>query len=154
MITTLENDMFTEQNATTSVGFRHVVEDGLALLRDENLAQDRRKYVLDDLVALLAEAHRGDEIIRQETLFAGSEIKRAMESFSLLNRYLRTRYDEELASKLQESKEALENLRSNTRVSKAARSTAIEVLEALLSGMKREGGTGIPTVPEEISLIR
>lgn len=146
--------MFTEPNVATSVGFRHVVEDGLAILHNEDLAQDRREYVLGDLTALLEEAHKGVELIQKEALFAGSEFKRAMESFSLLNRYLRARYNDDLALKLEASKQALEGLRANTAIPEAVRSTAIEVLTELLSGMRREGGTGIPAVPEEISLVR
>lgn len=140
-----------EFGTTASVGFRHVIEDGLALLKEENLPDARRKFVLERLGRLLQEAARGREMIAKEALFVGSSSRSAYESYSLLERYLHSSMWEK---RLEASEQAIEELAGGSQVRQEAKRSAIELLEELLASLSREGSAGLPPVPEDLDFSR
>ena len=48
--------MHAESDSLRSLGFRHVVEDAVAVLRGQTLPADRRTYVLHDLSKIVSDA--------------------------------------------------------------------------------------------------
>jgi len=134
-----------------SVGFRHVVEDGLTLLKERRLPPARREYVLDELVRLLSDAARGKEIMAEQTLFVGARDRNAYESYSLLDRYLR---DESWKSRLEASQGALRRLAEGASASGEERSAAMDLLEELLASLERDASSGLPLMPEDLDFSR
>ena len=100
--------MASELATAASVGFRHVVEDGLSLLREQRLPAARQEYVLSKLVRLLSDAARGQEIMAEQALFVGAKEREASESYSLLDRYLQ---NEDWTTRLAVSRDALRRLK-------------------------------------------
>jgi hypothetical protein len=77
-----------QPNWTSGLGFRHLMEDGIAILQNQPVGPDRRKYVLDDLSELIGRANRGSDLFRNHALFVASGDRGAVESFSLFDRFL------------------------------------------------------------------
>jgi hypothetical protein len=134
------------------VGFRHVVEEGLSLLKGEQLPAERRDYVLARLSTLLHEAVMGSQIVDREALFIGSQERDAYESFSLLERHLR--HHRGWREMLQRTEDALNALKRSGDAPVQVRSTAVELLEELRGSLRREGIGGIRSLPEEIEFRR
>jgi hypothetical protein len=145
--------MATESGLVASIGFRHVIEDGLSVLQNGNLEPTRRAYVLDDLTALLRGAIKGSDLARQVSLFVRSDDRNAFEIFSLLDRYLGHGYDPDWREKLPSAEKAFTQLKENVEVAPEARSEAIALLTELLSSVKRRNSVGIPEQPEEITIF-
>lgn len=144
--------MASDLAAIAGVGFRHVVEEGLSLLKGRDLPPERRDYVLERLGALLKGAVAGSQIVDREALFIGSRERDAYESFSLLERHLQHRQD--WRQMLQSAEDALNALQRAHRPSEDVNSTAVELLEELRQSLRREGVGGIRSLPEEIEFRR
>jgi hypothetical protein len=56
--------MPTKMNWTNSLGFRHLIEDGITILQNRAIERDRRKHVLDDLSEMMIQAKRGSDLVR------------------------------------------------------------------------------------------
>jgi len=80
--------MFEEPSLAETVGLKHVIEDGLAILAGHPLNDKRREFVIRDLRDLLHQAIRGSHIASQSTLFLGESDREAFGSFTLIDRYL------------------------------------------------------------------
>ena len=137
--------MATVMSSATSVAFRHVIEDGLSILSAKQLEPVRRKYVLEDLASLMKEADRGFELAKRNHLLVSSGDRSAYESFSFLDRYLSNRYDDQLRNALQKAQAAFDQLCKNHQVPQETQDVTVRLLEELLSSIKREGSTGIPS---------
>ena len=138
-----------ELNVASSIGFRHVIEDGLSILSDEGIDSDRRKYVLDDLINLLEQAKKGADLIKGHELFVGSDERDAFETYRLLERNLSVNWNE----KLDEAKCALDNLKNNSDLSVEMRGVAISLFKELHTRIEQQSSMGIPREPEEINII-
>lgn len=145
--------MVNESSLVASVGFRHIIEDGISILSDGNLDSERRKYVLEDLTSLLHEAMKGSDLVSRSSLFVRSDERSAFEAFSLLNRYLEHGYDPSWREKLPATERAFDHLKKNVGVSPEERTTAIALLRELLVRIKRQSGMEIPEQPEEIRIF-
>ena len=145
--------MASESNLVASIGFRHVIEDGLSVLQNDDLEPGRRAYVLEDLTTLLRGAIKGCSLASQVSLFVRSDDRNAFEIFSLLDRYLGHGYDPDWRDKLPLAEKAFTQLQENSDVSSDARSAAIALLTELLSSVKRRNSIGIPEQPEEIRIF-
>lgn len=144
--------MATVMSSATSIAFRHVIEDGLSILSAKSLEPTRRRYVLEDLASLMREASRGFELANRNHLLVSSDDRNAYESFSFLDRYLSSRYDDELKNVLQKAQATFDQLCKNDQVAQESQDLTVKLLEELLSSIRREGNTGIPSEPEEIKL--
>lgn len=138
---------------TNGLGFRHLIEDGLAILRGETIRPDRRAYVLGDLSDLVLQAKRGSDIIRSSSLFVSPADRSAYESFSLLDRYLNEAENERWNDVLERTQEALNELRKqNPRLGDDQRNAAMCLFERILSGLNREPKPGISAQPEDLRI--
>ncbi len=144
--------MPTQTNWTNGLGFRHLIEDGIAILRDRPVEADRRKYVLDDLSELMVRAKRGSDLVRDHVLFVASADRSAVESFSVVDRFLEDAESDYWKSILAQSEEALQQLRSGDVPRAEAREAAIGLLQKILSGLRREPKPGVSVQPEELRI--
>lgn len=134
------------------IGFRHIVEDALAIVGGRPLDPNRRAYVLGDLIRLFRDAGRGSEIASRRTFFVGSEDKSAFEDFERLDRYLRNRYQNKLSQVLEDVSRTLDALQKDAAVPADARKTSQELLQELLDGMVRKHAYETAPVPREIRM--
>ena len=144
--------MARELTTISGVGLRHVVEDGLSLLRGQQLPGERGEYVLERLSRLIHEAVVGSKIVEQEALFVGSKDRDAYESFSLFERHLR--HHEGWRELLKGTERALDELKATGRPSEEVRPVAVEMLQEMQESLRRQGAGGIRSLPEEIELRR
>jgi len=69
-----------------SVGFRHVLEDGLAILGGKTLERDRQEFVLRDLAGVISEAKRCSDLVQGQSWFLANANQEAFELFALIER--------------------------------------------------------------------
>ena len=141
-------------NWANSLGFRHVIEDGLAILSGAEIQPDRRAYVLRDLAQLLVEAKRGSDLVQQSAFFVASADHSAFESYSLLDHYLGRTHDEnQWTEMLRAAEVTLEELRKEApKLNEADKSTAENLLGELLARLMQEPNSGIASEPENIAI--
>jgi hypothetical protein len=141
-----------QTNWTNGLGFRHLIEDGVAILQDRPVNPDRRQYVLDDLSGLVLRAKRGSDLVRNNALFVASSDRGAVESFSVLDRFLDEAENDHWKTVLEQAEEALNQLKVGNVPQEQLREAAIVLLRRILSGLTREPKPGIPSQPEEIRI--
>jgi hypothetical protein len=139
---------------TSGLGFRHLIEDAVAILQDRPVESDRRKYVLDDISELIDKANRGSDLFRSNALFVASADRSAVESFSLVDRFLGGAESDYWKSVLAQARGALHQLRSGSTPALEEREAAIELLKKILAALAREPKPGVATKPEEIRIGR
>jgi hypothetical protein len=144
--------MPTKTNWTNGVGFRHLIEDGVAILQNRPIGAERRKYVLDDLSELMVRAKRGSDLVRNNALFVASSDRSAVESFSVVDRFLEGAENDYWKSVLAQAEEALQQLRSGDIPHANAREAAIGLLQKILTGLTREPKPGVLDQPEELRI--
>ncbi len=118
------------------IGFCHVIEDVLSVLAQQDIGLARRRYVLEDLANLLANANRGAGLARRKLLFVAPTEKAALDAFFLLDRCLSN--DPDWKEKLHGTQRVLALLRRNAEieVSQKARAAATAQLKDLLAAVK------------------
>ena len=144
--------MPTQANWINGLGFRHLIEDGVAILQNQPVNPDRRKYVLEDLSDLVVRARQGSDLVRNNALFVASADRSAVESFTILDRFLGEASRDQWKGVLQQTEEALDRLRSGASPQDNQREAAIGLLKRILSGLLREPKPGVPTQPEELRI--
>src|SRR5258708_28482383 len=82
----MEDPMNDDLSSLSSVGFRHVIEDGLAILRGVEVHEDRRQFVLADLERIAADAKSASTFPNPQALLFGGANREAHQVFSLLNK--------------------------------------------------------------------
>lgn len=78
-----------EADSLSSVGFRHVVEDGLAILAGQLIQEKRRDFVLHDLATVINEANNFSKPAGGNAWFSSIRNHEALELYTLLDRRLR-----------------------------------------------------------------
>ena|SRR5712671_3599980 len=134
------------------IGFRHIMEDALAILGNQQIDPNRRAYVLGDLVRLFRDASRGSQIASHRKFFVGSDDKSAFEDFERLDRYLRHRYQNTWGQLLDDVSGALDGLQKGVPVSEDARQKSQEVLQELVKGIARKHAYETAPAPREIRM--
>jgi hypothetical protein len=137
---------------TNGLGFRHLIEDGLAILNGTPLGADRRAYVLQDLSQLVLQAKRGSDLVRSNALSVATDDRNAFESYSILDRYWDRSHEEQWIQILATAGEAFDQLRKGAaaNLTEAQRTAAANLLKKVLSGLIREPKPGVPSQPEEL----
>ena len=142
----------TQFNLSASIGFRHVIEDGIRILaKRDGIDVARKKFVVDDLVGLLSQATRGSEVANQNSLLISTGDKTAVETYSFLDRFL-SRDDKQLQEKLRKAQAAFKVIADNAEPSAENQTTALELLNELLASIERRGASEIPEQPENVRL--
>lgn len=148
--------MATDTQWASNIGFRHVVEDGLSVLKGEDLAKERLSYVLESLAERFESAARGFEMAERAELFFGKANQAANSSSHMLRRYLNDWQDERLPSDVKTALKVLNSIRHGNpqRGEPKDRQAAIAVLDALLKGLERDAQRRIPFMPVQEVRVR
>ncbi len=142
--------MSAQPDWTNSLGFRQLIEDGLAIIRNEPMGSQRRALVLNDLSDLIFKAKQGSDLVRNSVLSVTPAQRSAYESFTLLDRFLNQAESEHWNMILDQSEKALFELRKTTpQLTEQQRDSATALLTKILSGLNRQPWPGIPMEPEE-----
>ncbi len=134
------------------IGFRHIVEDALAILSDQPIDPNRRAYVLGDLARLFRDASHGSKIASHRTFFVGSDDKSAYEDFERLDRYLRHRYQDTWGQLLDDVSGVLDALQKGVPVSADAKEKSQQVLQEILTSIARKHAYETAPAPREIRM--
>lgn len=145
--------MYEREELLADVGLRHIVEDGIAALLNRTMTDDRRVYVLNDLIDLFRRAAHGSKIARQQLLFGKSEERSAYECFARFDDLLRDRLTNRWEDVLDEVCDALERLRDGRDIPTRTRESAEHFLAALLSTIERNRDFGVGFEPEKVTLV-
>jgi len=121
-----------------SVGLRHVLEDGVAILDGRSLGASRAEFVIRDLASLLEQASKGGQFTKARRLFAPAADASAFEAFGLVFRYLRDAYGDDLNAKLENASLALRRLSSSENLSPPERQAARDFLGQMLESLNRD----------------
>jgi len=143
-------DLFSSLTAT--VGLRHVLEDGLAVLDERPVEAARRQYVVGDLAGLLEQAARGVKVTEGNHLFAHARDVPDFEAYSLIFRYLNESYRDTLAAKIAETCAAFRKLSLDQPVDPSEKGTARDFLDQMLRRLNRDRSYQQQPEPEAISL--
>ena len=144
--------MNTEISLNTGLGLRHVIEDGLAILKGNTFAPARRAYVLDDLLDLFSKVVRGHELVQTPALFTGSADRGAFEAFSLLDRFLPTADNLPVKEALRLSADAFAQIKCGQAIPAEQRDTLSEFLRQILASLERQDSAGLKNEPEQIAI--
>ena len=120
------------------MGLRHVLESGLALIRDEPIEPNRRATILNRLIEIFSEAERGSQAVQAQNLLFATEQRPDFERFSVFFHYLDAPFGATLPTRLRETEQALGDLRDRGIRDQARLQQAGEVIEKLLSALKRD----------------
>ena len=120
------------------LGLRHVLEGGLAVIRNEQLDDGRRRVILDRLIDILSEAERGSQAVQARNLLFATEQRSAFERFSLFFRYLNAPFGTTLPNRLSDARDVFGELRDRGASDNVRLQRAGELIEALLGAIKRD----------------
>jgi len=120
------------------LGLELVLENGLAVIRQDPIDESRRRQILDRLIEIFSEADRGSQALKARNLLFAAEERPAFERFTLFFRYLKDSYGDDLPRRLSEAVGALTELRDGNLRDNAKRASAGELIEGLLAALQRE----------------
>lgn len=138
-----------DREPSQDLGLQHLLQNGLIVLRDGDLGQERTTEVIEGLLEIVSEADRGSEALRSQNLTFALENSRAFERFSLFFRYLQGD-QEELSGRLANARRGLEILESGGSISLPERNSLESLLDDLLQALKKERALAPLHSPREI----
>lgn len=120
------------------LGLRHVLEDGLAVLRSNTAAADRRDALLDRLIEIFSEADKGSRAAEARHFLFAIEQPVAFERFALFVRYLNDMLGPDLPTRLTEATGALKHLREHNVRQDQELDRAAGLIESLISAIRAD----------------
>lgn len=147
-----EGEMFVQPALANTVGFRHVLEDGLSILEGEELPATRRTYVLNRLQRFIEDARRGSNLISENAWVIAPSDRDALQSFSFFDSYLSGYDTEDLVSSLADAQQSVDSLVQNAAVPQPVLSRTQRLLKDLLDCIEQDARNGIPSKPRDIYL--
>lgn len=141
-----------ENNLAMGIGFRHVVEDAIAILNNDEIEATRRKYVLDDLSELLQKAMKGLDLDSQESFFVGSENRNAFDTFQFFNQYLGTTDQDGWRKQLPVAMRAFEQLKEGEALESGEKEATVLLFSSLLHESRTQNNLGVPQEPQDIRI--
>lgn len=146
--------MALDSHWSSNIGFRHVVEDGLSILKGEALDDERRSYVLKELAERFESAKRGFEMAEQAKFFFGKADQAANASSSMMRQYLRSWQDGRLHGDVSAAHRALASACEGAKpaASSVDVKAAIILLDALVKALKQDAQRRIPFAPLEVRI--
>lgn len=140
-------------NLTGSVALRHIVEDAIAILEAKHLPEERKQYVLSELIQLTEGASRGSTLLRDGTLFVTQDDRAAYESYSLLDRYLNHSLNQQWREGLQTTLNSLSMILSGQAPPTEAIYPVLDLFRQLLRGLERESASELNLIPNDFELV-
>jgi len=136
----------------TDLALQHILQSGLAVVRDEPVEEARRSKVLRALVQIFTDADRGSQALGAKNLLLAVEEPPAFERFVLLFRYLNQSFGEDLPARLSEVTSVLADIEKNAQLDPQAKGRAAELIEGLLAAIARESALRQLAPPREVQL--
>jgi hypothetical protein len=132
------------------IGLRHVLETGLSVVRPEQAVEVDDK-VLGNLIEIFSEAGRGSEALQQRDSLIGVDERPAFERFALFFRYLKGAVGDDLTNRLSETASVFTGVKNREPVDSERRQRAAELIERLLTAMRREAALARLVAPRSIT---
>ena len=140
-----------ELESLSGIGFRHMLEDGLAIVTgDAKLSDDRRQYILRDLAGLFDEARRGSDVFQRGDYHFDPTESTVLRSFAFVERHLSQEEPTSLSPNLATASKVLHAIMDSEPVEQAERQVAGEILRDMLMNVELRGGGGLPEEPEDL----
>lgn len=135
---------------STGIGFRHILEDGLAVLAEKPSFDDqRRDYVLKDLAALFDDARKGSELYERDVYIFDPKTSAVVRSCAFIERHL-SREQTQLTGDLAIVSAVLQAIVAEKSIKESDRDVARSVLQEILENLELSGGVGLPEEPENL----
>lgn len=135
---------------STGIGFRHILEDGVAILAENwSFDDQRRDYVLNDLAALFDDARKGSELYERDMYVFDPRTSAAVRSCAFIERHL-SREQTQLTGDLTIVSAVLQAIVAHQSVEQSDRSVARSILQEILENLELSGGDGLPEEPADI----
>lgn len=134
-----------------TVGLRHVLEDAIAMLKNEaSVPENRRLVVMEYLRRLFDEASKGSSAAKVRTLLRSADDASAVQSFTFVERYVGQAPSQQ---QLQAVSAALSATREGRAANPADLAEATSVLSKMLRSMKFSR-PALPQSPESPEWLR
>lgn len=118
-------------------GLWSVLENGVAVLKGEEMEDGHRALVLECLVSIFSEADRGASVVAGQNLLVMSGDTAAIEQFSLFFDYLAGPLGDDLPARLNEGHALLKGMAAGQVAAPELRVRTREMLEALLGQLQK-----------------
>ena len=136
---------------STGIGFRHILEDGVAILSEKpSFDDERRDYVLNDLAALFDNAREGSELYKHDRYVFDPRVSGAVRSCAFIERHLTSREQPDLTGDLAIVSDVLRAIVGHKTVKQSDRDVARDILQEMLENLELSGGVSLPEEPEDI----
>ena len=134
------------------IGFRHMLQDGLAIVRDQaSFPTERRRYVLSDLADLFEDAQKGSDVFQREEYYFDPLESIAVRSFAFIERHLSFHERPTLSGDLATVCRVLRAINAGESAQPSDRKIAESVLQEVLAKVNLSGGVGLPEEPEDLA---
>jgi hypothetical protein len=120
------------------LSLHHVLENGLAVLRSEDIAPRRRSRVLESLTRIFAEAGTVSQALHAQNLLFAIEQRPALDRFTLFFRYLHRDFGDNLVDRIQEASQVLDELKNREVPETDSLARTQDLIERLLSALNEE----------------
>ena len=135
----------------SGIGFRHMLEDGVAIVTGgAKLPDERRQYVLHDLTNLFDEAYRGSHVFQQEPYHFDPADSTDLSSFTFVERYLSEREPVLISQNVESVRNVLSAMRAGETVDQAEGQIAGDILCEMLKSLELRGGIGLAEEPAHL----
>lgn len=134
-----------------SIGFRHILEDALSIVRKrDGISAERKQYVLADLANLFDQARHGSEVVERLNFYFDPAESTAVQSFVLIEHHLPESEGSTLTGNLATVSKTLNAIITEQDVEAEDRDTAEKILVKMLTNVRLSGGVGLPQEPESL----
>lgn len=134
------------------LALQHILQNGLAVVRDEPLEETRRTSVLRALVQIFKDANRGSETLGARNLLLAVEEPPAFERFVLFFRYLNDSIGQDLPSRLSEATTVLTAIENKANLNADAKKRVADLIQDLLSAIARDSALKQLGSPREVRM--
>jgi len=135
-----------------NLALRHILQSGVAALREEPMDHPHRTQVLQALVELFSDANRGSHAMGDQNFLLAVEASPAFERFVMFFRYLHKDIGSDLPNRLSEASATLAAARGAAPIDPDAKARVTALLEQMLKAMARDVALSPLRAPKEVRL--
>lgn len=136
------------------LALKHLLQNGLTVVRGDAVDVPRREDVLRALVQLFSDANRGSQALSARRFLVATNEAPAFQRFVLFFKHLDREFGDELAQRLSEAASVIEAIQQGgQQVAVDARQRTADLISALLNALSRESALK-PLVPQRSVVVR